>query len=126
MIGPNDPARISIEPIAVKEKWMVITKHAEERMLVRMNTRKDKLIKIAWKAWRSEVVLPHLKTVDRNTQKFNNDRIGRAFSGLVFVFKETVNAVVLITVIHPGQEWRPPLECRAGKLLPCSCSYCKF
>jgi hypothetical protein len=126
MVGPNDPARIRIEPVAVKEKYMVITRHATGRMLERMNTRKDKLIKIAWKAWRSEEALSHLSKVDKNSYRHGQDRVGRAFSGLIFVFKERHNSIILITVIHPGQDDRPPLECRRGKLQPCKCEYCRF
>lgn len=82
-------------------KTVVVTAHAEKRMYERMGTKKDSLLKIARKAWRSRGKILPMNRILYSSQAYGNNRIVREFAGQVFVFKETPTEIVLLTVVNP-------------------------
>lgn len=74
---------------------ITITEHARERIKQRLRTRDDKLMRLVWKAWCSKEI--NIRKLDKAEYK-NDEFECRFLMGYVFVFRNTKEYKVLITV----------------------------
>lgn len=87
-------------------KQIIVYPHAERRMYERMGTRKDKLLKIARKAWQSKEKNPRIirsqhvnYLLSRTPKEEGGEYAFRSFAGFVFIFIEFEKVIKLITVL---------------------------
>lgn len=92
-------------------KHLYLTEHGKARLMSRMLTRKDKLLKVAKKAWVSDYINPRLNWQEYQSKFKTYQQRGairlRMFSGHIFVFDELDSEIRLVTVIKPLESKLP-------------------
>lgn len=83
---------------------ILVTRHAQDRIQVRLGTKRHKLRRLVYKAWESQDIIPVKFTKQIRKRK---KRIYRFFMGCVFIFnvrylKGGFEQKILITVINPN------------------------
>lgn len=82
---------------------IIVTNHAKERILRRINCKKNKVSKIVMKAWYSkDKLIAGYKKSDMVPRYKKEGLVFKYFLGRVFVFSnDNKNVKILVTVINP-------------------------